>query len=131
MSTTDTRRSATLLSGYRLLVVEDETILSFMVEEMLGELGCSEVWHAASVRDAFAILDQRKPDAAVLDVNLGGEYAFPVAERLQAASVPFIFATGYGRMADLEKWAVPVIQKPFALETLAGALAKVIDAQPR
>jgi CheY-like chemotaxis protein len=125
----DIRRAAPNLSGLRMLVVEDETILSFMMEEMLAELGCTEVWHAASVRDALAMLDRRRPDAAVLDVNLGGEYAFPIADRLAGAGVPFIFATGYGRMAHLEKWAVPVIQKPFAVETLAEALGQVIGAK--
>jgi CheY-like chemotaxis protein len=109
--------------GLKVLVVEDETIVSFLLEDMLIELGCSLVWHVGDVKAAIESLNERLPDTAVLDVNLTGELAFPVAERLEAARVPFIFATGYGRSGMPERWhAVPVIQKPFALASLARAL---------
>ena len=74
------------LNGLRVLVVEDESIVSFLLEDMLSELGCQVIGHASNVRQALSLLAQQKPDAAVLDVNLRGEMAFPVAETLVAPS---------------------------------------------
>lgn len=115
------------LAGLKILVIEDEVILFLLVEDMLSELGCAEAWHAISVKDALSVLAERRPDAAVLDVNLAGELAFSIAERLDEARIPFVFVTGYGRSGIPDQWASrPVIQKPFELETLASALASVL-----
>jgi len=81
----------------RIVLVEDETVVSFLIEDMLKELGCANIWHASGVRQAMAILRDRQPDAAVLDVNLAGEPGYPIAEHLESARIPFLFATGYGR----------------------------------
>jgi DNA-binding NtrC family response regulator len=115
------------LEGLTLLVVEDETIISFLLEDMLADLGCKAVLHAGRVSDALEIIRKNKPDAAVLDVNLGGEHAYPVAAELAAAQVPFVFTTGYGASGIQAEWAKrPVIQKPFRLESLSEALGKAI-----
>jgi CheY-like chemotaxis protein len=89
--------SSHLLHGLRALVVEDEAVISFLLEDMLGELGAGDVRHGASVRAALSALDAAAPDFAVLDVNLGGERVYPVAERLEKDGVPFVFITGYGK----------------------------------
>jgi CheY-like chemotaxis protein len=116
-----------LLKGRSILVVEDETIVSFLVEDMLNELGCETVWCAPGVREAMSLLDAHRPDAAVLDFNLKGETAQAVAERLRDTKIAFAFATGYGRSGIPAEWAeTPVLQKPFSLETLAGALGSVL-----
>jgi CheY-like chemotaxis protein len=107
----------------RVLVVEDEFLIALMIEDMLTELGCAQVWQAGSVSDALAMLRVRQPDAAVLDVNLAGEPAYPVAEQLEARKIPFIFTTGYGQQGMPEPWAQrPIIQKPFAIEDLRATL---------
>ena len=63
----------------------------------------------------------------MLDVNLAGDEAYKVAERLEADNVPFVFATGYGRDAIVERWAQkPVIQKPFRFETFEQALESAL-----
>src|SRR3954452_685270 len=85
------------LKGLTVLVVEDESIISFLIEDLATELGAAEVWHAASVAAALALLAPRRRDAAVLDVNLGGEPAHAVAERLEGLAMPVVFATGYRR----------------------------------
>lgn len=124
--------SAPRLQGLKILVVEDETMVSFLIEDTLHDLGCSEVWHAGSVRDALKLLHNRRPDAAVLDVNLQGELAYPVAEQLDAANVPFVFATGYGQIGLARPWASrPVLQKPFQGETLAMTLEAILGLGPR
>jgi CheY-like chemotaxis protein len=120
-------RGASLLEGLTVLIVEDETIISFLMEDMAAELGAAEIWHAAGVAEALELLAERRPDAAVLDVNLGGEPAYPVAERLAALKVPFVFATGYGRQGVPPGWeSRPVLQKPFPVETLARGMREVL-----
>jgi CheY-like chemotaxis protein len=119
--------AASKLEGLTVLVVEDETLIFLLIEDMLRELGCSQVLHATGVSEALALLDKSLPDVAVLDVNLAGEAAFPVAARLAASKIPFVFATGYGRHGVPAEWAPkPIVQKPFRLETLAAALRGVL-----
>jgi CheY-like chemotaxis protein len=102
------------LTGFSVLIVEDESIISFLIEDMLAELGAAGVRHAAGVAEALRLIEAQRPDAAVLDLNLGGEPIHAVAERLAALNVPFVFATGYGRQGIPPQWAGrPVLQKPF------------------
>jgi CheY-like chemotaxis protein len=120
-------RTRTKLQGLRVLVVEDESIVSFLIEDMLKELGCRVIGNAMGVREALALLAEKKPDAAVLDVNLRGEMAFPIAERLQAELIPFVFVTGYGQAGLPEPWRqCPVVQKPVRLDELARALEAAV-----
>ncbi|HEX8167550.1 MAG TPA: response regulator [Beijerinckiaceae bacterium] len=115
------------LEGLSVLVVEDETIVAFMIEDMAAELGAAEVRHAGGVAAALKLIAARRPDAAVLDVNLGGAPIHPVAERLDALAVPFVFATGYGRQGVPPQWAGrPVLQKPFPAEALARVLREAL-----
>lgn len=117
------------LHGLSVLVVEDESLVSLLVEDMLTDLGCDDVWYASGVREGLALLDQRIPDAAVLDVNLSGEPAYPIARRLADAGVPFVFATGYGAIGIHQDWAGrPVLQKPFQCDALGSALAAALGA---
>jgi CheY-like chemotaxis protein len=121
--------AAARFAGFRVLVVEDEFLIALMIEDMLTELGCAQVWQAGGVGDALAILRVRRPDAAVLDVNLAGEPAYPVAEQLDARTIPFIFTTGYGRQGMPDLWARrPIIQKPFTAEDLRAVLESVLGA---
>lgn len=111
------------LAGLDVLLVEDEIIIAFMVEDALMELGCHLVFHAGTIGEALGILDQHRPHVAVLDVNLGDGTAYPVAERLQALGIPFVFATGYGLRGLDPRWAATaVLQKPFDARVLAAAL---------
>ena len=123
MSETATR----LLEGMSVLVVEDEAIISFLLEDMLGELGARDVRTAASVSSALAMIDAQKPDFAVLDVNLGGERVYPVAERLEGDGVPFVFTTGYGKSGLDPRWTVKtVVQKPFTVPIMDAALRALL-----
>ena len=122
------KTSQRFLDGLCVLVVEDEAIISFLLEDMLGELGAADVRHAGTVKTALAFLDGHTPDFAVLDVNLGGERVYPVAERLEAKGIRFIFTTGYGKSGIDARWAErPVVQKPFTLEVMTEALKDLLD----
>ena len=120
---TPSSSEAAPLAGRKVLVVEDEAIISFLIEDMLLSLGCASVTHAGSVKQAMIALAAETPDAAVLDVNLAGEPGYAIAEKLEQAGIPFVFATGYGEGGLPARWRdKPVIQKPFTLEGLEAAL---------
>ena len=109
--------------GPRVLVVEDEALVSMMLEDMLDDLGCAVIGPAASLSTGLAMAREGGFDAAVLDVNLAGQQVFPIADVLAANGVPFVFATGYGRAGLREQdGARPVVQKPYSLRELETKL---------
>ncbi|WP_216838508.1 HWE histidine kinase domain-containing protein [Falsiroseomonas tokyonensis] len=119
------------LSPPRVLVVEDETLLSLEVEATLRELGYEVVGPARDLGEALRLAaTERDLRAAVLDVNLGGrERSFPVADLLQTRDVPYIFVTGYGSASALEgrdSDSTMVLRKPYARQALADALATMM-----
>lgn len=102
------------LVGLRVLVVEDEALVAMLVEDMLADMGCEVMGPAGSVKQALDLLAREEPQAAILDVNLGGEAIYPVADALMARGVPFVLATGYGEGGVQEAYrTAPVLQKPF------------------
>lgn len=114
------------LAGCDVLLVEDEIVIALMVEDMLRELGARSVFHATTVAEALDILARVEPHCAVLDVNLGGDTAYAIAERLQARRIPFVFATGYGQHGIASRWQQQtVLQKPFEARLLAHALRAI------
>lgn len=101
----------------RIMIVEDEALVALMVEDLLTDFGCKISGSFGAVDDALAYLrDAAAPppslDGAVLDVNIGGTMVFPVAERLRAAGIPFVFATGYGALPRKGFEDVTVLNKP-------------------
>jgi DNA-binding NtrC family response regulator len=118
------------LSGRRVLVVEDEVMVSWILEDMLAELGCEVVGPAAWVDQAIAMIEAETTDLAVLDVNLNGKKSFPVADALVARGVPFVFSTGYNSDGIPDTYKVyPMMQKPFAMANLSGALERLVTVQ--
>jgi CheY-like chemotaxis protein len=117
------------LAGRRVLVVEDEPILAMALEDMLEELGCTIVGPALRLSAAMALAEE-EVDAAILDVNLGGEAALPVAARLRARGVPIMFATGYGEAIAAEHPGIPILPKPYLMHDLARALARLLGEAP-
>jgi CheY-like chemotaxis protein len=112
------------LAGRRILVVEDEMLVAMMVEDLLTELGCEVVGPAASVAEALRLAAQGRIDGAVLDVNLGSERVYPVADELKREQVPFVFVTGYGPSGlDTGHHGHPTIQKPFRPDRFGEELA--------
>ncbi len=119
-----------MLTGMRVLVVEDEAIIAMLVEAYLEGLGCEVVGTATRLEEAIEKAQALAVDIAVLDVNLAGRVSYPVAQILQGRKIPFVFATGYGVAAlpeDLR--GAPVLAKPFRQDELARALrhARVAD----
>jgi CheY-like chemotaxis protein len=119
------------LAGRRVLLVEDELLTAMEMEHLLTELGCHVLGPVPSVKRALALLEGDLPDLAVLDIQLGGERATPIAVRLAAHGVPFLLVTGYGQL-DLKEpvlRTVPRLSKPVDEKQVAKVLARLIRGQ--
>jgi CheY-like chemotaxis protein len=113
--------------GRRVLVVEDEAMVAMLVEDMLTELGHSVVGPAMRLDQALPLAREAEFDFAILDVNLGGQLSFPVAEVLRARGIPFIFATGYGRNGVEEAYRDTItLMKPFERSDVQRAFAHTL-----
>ncbi|MBM6574855.1 response regulator [Microvirga sp. SRT01] len=108
-----------------ILIVEDEPLIAMMLEDFLEVLDQSVAGSVDSVATALGRIDGGGIDAAILDVNLrGGEKITPVAEALDAAGIPFVFATGGSDDSVDQRFRDrPVLQKPFTMDGVAKALA--------
>ena len=111
-----------LFAGRRILIVEDEYFLADETRQKLEQLGAIVVGPAATVEDALELIASSKIDGAILDVHLGDEFVFPVAEELEQADVPFVFATGY------DPDVIPVKFSGFALCGKPTELGKIASA---
>ncbi|WP_121116437.1 HWE histidine kinase domain-containing protein [Croceibacterium ferulae] len=110
-----------------VLVVEDSMIIAMDAEEALFGLGIPTVSVVSSVAGAKALLDNDRPDLALLDFNLGAESSEPIARALDEMGVPYWFVTGYGdAIAQLgETAARGILQKPYSTADLAGILEQM------
>jgi DNA-binding response OmpR family regulator len=89
------------------------------MEQTLRELELDVLGPFGTVHETLKAIDQELVDAAILDINLGGEMAYPIARLLQARKVPFVFMTGYGAETIAESFSgVRVLQKPLEREML-------------
>jgi ActR/RegA family two-component response regulator len=114
------------LQGRRLLVVEDEYMIAADLARALEERGVDVVGPAGSVDGALALIDADADiDGAILDINLRGDRAYPVADALQARGVPFVFVTGYDSWIIPDAYAgVPRLEKPVNTRALALLLSR-------
>jgi light-regulated signal transduction histidine kinase (bacteriophytochrome) len=107
-----------------VLIVEDNMIIALDCEDMVKRLGVPSVRTAASVAQALSAIDKRKPDFALLDINLGTETSFAIAERLASMGVRIAFATGYGEDIAFppKMLGVSRVRKPYNSDTLAAVI---------
>lgn len=109
------------VAGKHVLVLEDEPIIAFALEDMLLDEGASVVV-VSSLDQAMDSLKGRDIDFAVLDVNLHGEKSYPFAYQLLERDIAFAFATGYGDAEHPSDLAhVPTITKPYTLSQVQDA----------
>jgi DNA-binding LytR/AlgR family response regulator len=116
------------LRGRRFLVVEDEYIIAADVAASLEALGIEVAGPAASVAAALTLLenDRDRLDGAVLDINLGTERVFPVADVLRGRGIPFVFTTGYDAAVVPNSYSdIPRCEKPVDEQRLARCLSGV------
>ena len=111
------------LAGRRVLVVEDESMVTMLLQDFLEDMGCEVAGVASRLKEALEKIESATFDVAILDVNLNGQQTLPVAQGLLARGRAFVFATGYGATTvPPELRAVPILQKPFQQQDLERAL---------
>ena len=117
-----------LLTGKRVLVLEDEPLIAMVLVDILEEAGCTVVGPAHDAAQAAKLIAESPIDVAVLDVNLGsGHTSASIADSLRGSGTPFIFATGYGemglRVSDRNQLRV---DKPYFGPTILATVAEAL-----
>jgi CheY-like chemotaxis protein len=121
-------------ADYRVLVLEDEPLISMLTEDMVTGLGGTVIGPFSRVATARAEVagGAGHVSLALLDVNLNGERSTSFAGELKALGVPVVFCTGYDEAGIEEQWrSIPRLRKPFSeaelVETVAAAMASGAD----
>lgn len=116
------------LQGLRVIVVEDDSMICLLMEDMLSDLGCKVVGMACDLKRAAELARREESiDVAILDVNLAGQQVFPIADILSQRGIPFLFATGLGAGGLPPEWQGHCsVQKPMTVATLGNALGRAI-----
>jgi DNA-binding response OmpR family regulator len=111
----------------RILILDDEPLISMLVEGWLTELGCEVVGPARSVQEGLDFAGNAVIDGAILDVNLGGQNSYSVANALTLRGIPFAFATGDSGVDASSGFANPILlAKPFDFEGVKTVLGKLL-----
>lgn len=116
-----------MLSGRTILVVEDEIIVAFALEDILSELGANVVIASTIDQAHDAIGAATDLALALLDVNVNGVKSYSLASELRNRAVPVVFATGYGDAEHpLEFVDAPTVTKPYTALQIAHAIASAL-----
>ncbi len=112
----------------RVLVIEDEPMLSSAIEDMVRELGCHIVGPAARLDHALTLALQSDIDVAILVINVDGSVIYPVADVLRFRGIPFFFSVGEDFRPLPQRFeGSPVLPKPFSSQVLSDALGEVVS----
>jgi light-regulated signal transduction histidine kinase (bacteriophytochrome)/CheY-like chemotaxis protein len=115
-----------LLGRKSVLLVEDSLIIALDAEDILTRFG-ADVVTASTPDAAHDMMDATRIDCAILDINLGDQTSFGIADRLTELGIPYFFASGYGEQANLpmEHRSIAVVQKPYTTHNLMKAMAEL------
>jgi DNA-binding response OmpR family regulator len=115
--------------GLKIFIIEDESMVTMLIEDILQDLGYEVAGNASRIEEAMGKISTLTFDAAILDVNLNGHETFKIAEKLESDGVPFLFATGYGVHGIPERFHnVAVLPKPFRENDMENALKAVFSS---
>jgi DNA-binding response OmpR family regulator len=118
----------TEMTPLRVLVVEDEVMIAFYIEDCLIRFGHQVVGLASRVDKALSLIKTEEFDLALLDVNVANEEVYPAAQELRSRGIPFMFLSGYGTRGLREEWKdSPMLEKPFAPEILEARIDAVMQ----
>lgn len=115
------------LTGKCVLLVEDNYLLASALQDAMEQMGAEVLGPYAHVAPALQGLQQAKHvDAGLLDINLGSEQSFPVADALSQLGVPTVLLTGYDNIALPAPYReLPCLQKPVNLAAMLAALSNL------
>jgi DNA-binding response OmpR family regulator len=116
--------------GHRVLIVEDDALIGLELESLLKDAGMEVVGPAHSVDAALSSTAAKKLDVAVLDIDLGDETVFPVADALARAHVPFLFLSGHSsNVMPRRHRSRPMLAKPYRASDLLGAVSLLVGGR--
>src|SRR5437762_7417450 len=119
------------LIGARILLVEDSWHVGNAIKRLLRALGADVAGPAATIADAERLIAERKPDVAIVDINLrDGERANPLLDRLQEEGVPVIVITGYTEVSLQPGKVEAILQKPVNVEQFLAILRPIVARLP-
>src|SRR3954464_3270183 len=108
---------------FRVLLVEDEALIAMLIEDMIHDSGGEMVGSAGKLTDAVDLARNAQADVALLDLNLKGKLAYPVADVLRERGMPIVFTSGYGSGALIDRFRdCPILDKPFDQHSLEQAI---------
>ena len=112
-----------------LLVVEDEQLIAFDLEDTLSRLGYRVLGPAMTLAEGMNLAETSALDGAVLDANLTETTSLPIAERLAERGIPFLYVSGYGKrtLDDLGFPDGPSMTKPLCSRTFASVLKDLLQ----
>lgn len=118
-----TSNDPSCLDGLRIVIVEDETMIAMLIEDVLLDNGCQVVGLGRTVAEAVDLIERERPDAVTLDGNLDGELSGPVAERCGELGIRYLVVTGYVErtLTDPHLAGAPRLPKPFTVASLVSA----------
>jgi two-component SAPR family response regulator len=110
----------------RVLVIEDEALVGMMIEDFLGDFGYSVVGPIENLQAAILLAATEQIDVAVVDINIAGQVATAVADKLIEREIPFLFVSGYEKMRGTRYASIPFLRKPFTPEDLHDAVERAL-----
>jgi DNA-binding NarL/FixJ family response regulator len=117
------------LAGRRILLVEDEMLVSMALESTLQDSGATVIGPLARVKQALEAARREQIDAAVLDINLAGEKVFPVADLLAERGIPFVFYTGYSQdTLPPSHRSRPILSKTSNMSTVLNQVGRLVSS---
>jgi CheY-like chemotaxis protein len=119
--------TASLKRRRNILVVEDEPLIAMMLESELESLGIHVIGPATNIKSALQLAESSDLDAALVDLNINGEYTTAVADKLRSRNVPFIFVSGHSPPTGLLHREVTFLHKPFTQSDLRVALVSLLE----
>jgi DNA-binding NtrC family response regulator len=119
------------LFSRRILIVEDDFQVAISLRNVLKVIGAEVAGPVDSVEKAIGAIESEPDiDAAIVDADLGGVMAYPVADRLITRNIPFVFVSGYGvNVLHARYPRIASFRKPYAFETLERALSSAMSAK--
>jgi len=120
-----------LHTAKRVLVVEDDRLISALLVELMALRGINAVGPAETLAAALAIAEHEPLDAAVLDVNLGSETSFAAAELLRRRGVPFFYTTAFAGAVHPSVAGERFLPKPFGAKQFCQTLETVLSTPPK
>jgi len=116
------------LTGRRVLVLEEDEPVAVLLAAILKGLGCEMVGPANRIDDAIRLTISEPIDAAILDVAIGGEVTFAVADELINKGIPYAFVSGNKTPANIQRYApVSIVTKPYSAEHIRQVLSELIE----